>query len=1668
MANPLVAETKDSTKAYSGVSLLESAADLKSAIESGDWASVAMGAVGTALDALSMAMDPFGAVLAAGVGWLMEHVGPLKEALNGLTGNADEIAAQSETWKNIATELGSIGEDLTGMVKADTASWTGPAGDSYRQRADDTVTLLNTAQKGCEGASSGVKTAGEVVAAVRALVRDIIAELIGHLISWALQVVFTLGIGLTWVVPQVIGAVAKTASKIADLVKRLVTALKALVPLLKRAGDLFSDAAKALRKIKPGKASPPPNKIDIKGNPKDLGGPKGKGGPDAPPAKTDPPPKGDGNTSPSGAKGDGDGTHSSGADAPPAKTDPPPASKGPDNTLKSPDPTPDGPTGSRGVDGPGSGGKGGGKGTDSPPPLKDEKPNPRPPDKLRCENDPIDVSTGQMVMSEVDAEFLGVLPLLVERAHFSARRAGRWFGASWVSTVDQRLAVDDTGLTFAAADGTIQKYPHPTVGTWTTATEGPERRLTRADDGGYLLEDYGQELVLYFAPGAAELPLRSVTDRGGNRIEFVHDEHGVPAEIRHSGGHAVRLETADGRVTALHAVAADGTEVELMRYAYTDGRLTAVTNASGRAFQYTYDGAGRITSWTDRNGEWYRYTYDRHGRCVRTEGAGGFFTGTMEYDTANRVTYSTDSLGHRTAFHLNDAGQVVKEVDPLGGTIVNEWDARDRLLRQTDALGRTTAYTYDDAGNLATITRPDGAETGFERNRFGLPLTMSEAPGVITRWEYDERGNVTAVIDPTGAVRRYAYDDRGNTAAVTDALGNTLRVETDSSGLPVATTDPLGGVTRYERDLFGRVSAITDPLGGVERFGYTVDGRLAWHRHATGAVERWVFDGEGNNLVHTDAAGAVTRGESTHFDLPAAEIRSDGTRVEFAYDTRLRLTAVTNEQGLVWRYEYDAAGNLVREKDFTGSTVDYRYDAAGQLAARTHAGETTTFRYDLVGNLVEHTCGPVTTRYTYSTLGHLLEADDGRGRVTYQRDPAGRITAETVGGRTVESGYDAQGRRVRRRTPSGAESVWEYTALDRPLAVHTPGRTLRFDHDAAGREVRRTLDSGAAIGRTWTPDGRLQSQTITGAAGQLGQQRTYAYRPDGALTGVQDRLTGPRGFTLDQRARVVGVQAPRWSERYAYDVAGNVTDAVWPTTADQDALGPRSFTGSVVQSAGRTRFTHDERGRLVLRESAGGTWQYTWGPQDRLAGVRTPDGVRWRYTYDALGRRTAKERLEADGTTVAERVEFTWDDQVLVEQSHSDAAGTRVTVWDYEPGTHQPLIQRDRLLRSPQELAGEQFHLVVADPSGAPTELVDDRGAVAWFARLSLWGKTVEETRTAAGTPLRFAGQYADAESGLHYNFFRYYDPATGRYASPDPIGLGAGPNPHAYVGNPHAWVDPLGLGPQSCTGNGGTSTQGASGSGSGGKPNLKINTNVPGNVVTEHSPGGRLYQQMSPAGKYGAKKPTGAQKYDRRTAAGYENPKHEHGNMLPLWKDAALSPVPAGKKPDKSWLMHPDRRFDTKQPGESYNGTSGNEIKGHKNGVLGHDEAAGSNWNREGMGRTRKENLEHNRQESTYHGIESKERSNASGAHEDRYKSPHPSDNADRAYWDRNDPGFAKQGGPWHSWEEVKPAPGAPQAAPPVAGPSGSKPVHSPLDSPDDSRPSKRPRQGSDVDMDD
>lgn len=97
-------------------------------------------------------------------------------------------------------------------------------------------------------------------------------------------------------------------------------------------------------------------------------------------------------------------------------------------------------------------------------------------------------------------------------------------------------------------------------------------------------------------------------------------------------------------------------------------------------------------------------------------------------------------------------------------------------------------------------------------------------------------------------------------------------------------------------------------------------------------------------------------------------------------------------------------------------------------------------------------------------------------------------------------------------------------------------------------------------------------------------------------------------------------------------------------------------------------------------------------------------------------------------------------------------------------------------------------------PSWNSQELIDEQGVIAWQSVYEIWGGVRQSQRKCVNQPLRFQGQYEDDETGLYYNWHRYYDPLIGRYITQDPIGLAAGPNSYQYVDNPVTWTDPLGL----------------------------------------------------------------------------------------------------------------------------------------------------------------------------------------------------------------------------------------------------------------------------------
>ncbi|SDZ03261.1 YD repeat-containing protein [Amycolatopsis xylanica] len=1234
--NPLVAQAQSQTTGVTGIGIAESAVDLANGVKDGSWVEGGLGALGVGLEVLSLALDPIGTLAQYGVSWLIEHVQPLKEALDWLAGDPPVIQSYSDTWANVAKEVTAIASDFSNEAKNGTAGWTGAAGDAYRGEVAEQADAFAGAATLADGISTGVMVMGQVVAMVRETVRDLVAELVGKLISWALEEACTLGFATPLVAAQATTAITKAISKVSDLIRKLVKTIGNVAPKIRKIVDKLGEIIEKLSKLgkklgKGGGTSPSAAKAAKRADGPDVQAPKGEG--TTPSSSTSP----SAHTPSSSSAPDGSPSTPSSPDSTPgghSPTKPQNASTKPNDTS------------ARGN-------------TD---PAKDGRSN-----KGKCTGgDPVDLATGEMLMSQTDVELAGVLPLVLRRTHISTYRLGRSFGPSWASTVDQRVESDAAGVCYVGADGVTLTYPTPPAdGTSVLPSHGARWPLRLISAGEFTVTSPVDGQIRHFraAAGTGETthaPLSAITDRNGNRVTIVRDAAGTPTAIEHSGGYRVAVDTVNGRITGLRMTHAASTDISLATYEYdAGGRLSAVRNSSGRAMRFEYDGDGRVTKWIDRNRHWYSYHYNHAGQVVSTEGSGGALACSIEYDQATRVTTYRNSLGAVSAYHFNDNWQLIREVGPLGATRRFEHDEYGRVTAETDPLGRTTRYEYGRSEEPTRIVYPDGSGTTSVEDEHGLPVVITDTDGAHWRYRRDDRGNLIEETDPTGAVTRYGYSELGHRRTETDALGRVHRIETDARGLPVAVIDPLGHTTRISRDVLGRITTTVDPLGASTRTTWTVEGKPLTRTRPDGTVERWRHDPEGNFAEYSVGDGPLLSVATTHFDLPVAQVNADGSRIEFGYDTELNLTTVTNAQGSVWRYEYDQAGFLVRETDFNGRVTTYERDAAGQLTGTTNgAGQTTTYHRDLRGNVVTTRSPTDTMNFAYDPAGRLVSASSRDSDIVLTRDALGRVLTETVNGRTVTSEFDALGRCVRRQTPSGTVSTWEFNDAGSPVALRNGGRTLAFAYDAAGRETTRTSPAGLRFAQSWDVNDQLVSQTMLAGSNKPVQHRVFQYRLDGNVTAVADQINGSRRFDLDRFGRVEQVHGQRWSEHYRYDVAGNLTTVARHGEAPS---GQWRYTGTLLHEAGALRYEYDQQGRVTRKQRGADVWQYTWNADDQLIGLVTPDNADWRYRYDALGRRVAKERHA--GGQIAERIDFVWDGTTLAEQITDEQSVT----WDYDP-----------------------------------------------------------------------------------------------------------------------------------------------------------------------------------------------------------------------------------------------------------------------------------------------------------------------------------------------------------------------------------------------------------------
>ena len=246
-------------------------------------------------------------------------------------------------------------------------------------------------------------------------------------------------------------------------------------------------------------------------------------------------------------------------------------------------------------------------------------------------------------------------------------------------------------------------------------------------------------------------------------------------------------------------------------------------------------------------------------------------------------------------------------------------------------------------------------------------------------------------------------------------------------------------------------------------------------------------------------------------------------------------------------------------------------------------------------------------------------------------------------------------------------------------------------------------------------------------------------------------------------------------ESFAHDPAGNL---LAQNTATPEGLA--NVKGNRLLMQGDSHYDYDAFGNLVRERRGTGqklVTEYQYDSQHRLIAANLPGGRRVQYRYDAFGRRISKT---LDGQTT----EFLWQGERLIAESGPAYYRSYV----YEPGTFRPLA----LLQG--EGAAVEPCYYQLDHLGTPQELTSAGGQILWSVKHRAYGSLAKVEVAEIDNPLRFQGQYFDAETGLHYNRHRYYNPGTGSFLTPDPIKLAGGLNNYQYVNNPTGWVDPLGL----------------------------------------------------------------------------------------------------------------------------------------------------------------------------------------------------------------------------------------------------------------------------------
>jgi RHS repeat-associated protein len=666
--------------------------------------------------------------------------------------------------------------------------------------------------------------------------------------------------------------------------------------------------------------------------------------------------------------------------------------------------------------------------------------------------------------------------------------------------------------------------------------------------------------------------------------------------------------------------------------------------------------------------------------------------------------------------------------------------------REIDAEERESVYTYDN------------------RNRI---ISGTDTAGNTTTYEYNGDGRLTRQIDPDGKTITYRYDNDGRLAKTIDGVGNEITMEYGTAQSGCAT---CSGTTEQP-------STIIYPTFTRE-YTYDVRGRKTKELDNldTETVEtNYTYDGTGNLIEKTDGEGNITLYQYDGRNRLTTVTDPDRKTTIYTYDDRDNLITLTDGENHTTAFEYDRNNRLTKETRPMGEETTYQYDENGNLIEKTDAkNQKIVYTYDDAGRLetieyyssTDHTTPTKTVTFTYDKLGNILTYSDGTTNAAYTYDDAYRKTTETTDyGAFIKTNtytYNDNGTKKTFTGPDGITYTYTYDDNNKISSVTIPDQgSITWPNYTWIRPQSITLPGGSQ--KAYAYDSLMRVKDIT--TKDPGQNNILHYQYDyDRMDNITDKETehGTYTYQYDNLYRLTNTDSPTiQNEAYTYDAVGN------RITSAQTQNDWTYNQNNELETNDDTTYEYDANGNMIRKTVNTVVTNYIYSEEDRLTEVRDgSDTLIASYYYDPFGRRLWKE-------VAGLKTYFHYTDEGLIGEY--DSTGTELKTYGYTPNstwTTDPLFMKEN----------GTYYFYQNDHLGTPQKLTAINGAVAWSATYESFGKAQIDGTSTITNNLRFPGQYYDAETGLQYNFHRYYDSGVGRYVRVDPINIASTQLPVSIV----------------------------------------------------------------------------------------------------------------------------------------------------------------------------------------------------------------------------------------------------------------------------------------------